>query len=337
MRERPGALAFQTPSFRCPRPQVLVRRPPRGIVHWLFRARQRFVQSLEAALPEPAAGLAIGLTLGETATLPPSVVEDFRVTGTSHILALSGYNVTLLVALLLAWLPAVIGKRPALVGIALALIAFVILTGSPPSLLRATAMAGLLLLARWIGRRATAGRALAFTVIALLFIAPALVFDLGFVLSVTSTAGLVVFGERWTARLPGPAFFRQTLGTTLAAIAVTLPLLVTVFGRVSLVAPLANLVVLPVVPALFFASGIVGAVAVVLPGLAAALSVPVAWGMAAFLKTVAWFAHWPAASVAVHLPNWLPWLVPLLFVGAAFRYRPTVCRKCICPERSAYE
>lgn len=334
VKERPGALAFQTPSLRCPEPQVLERRAPSVAVRWLEQARQRFVRALEHVLPEPAASLAVGLTLGDTTTLPPQVVEDFRMTGTSHILALSGYNVTLLVVLLLAFLPALVGKRSAMTIIALALVAFLVLTGVPASLLRATAMAGLLLIARWVGRRSTAGRSLALTLIALLLAAPSLVFDLGFALSVASTGGLIAFGERWSNRLPLPTFLSSTLGSTLAAIVATLPLIVSLFGRIALVAPLANLVVLPLVPVLFFSSLAIGGMALILPGFAATFAIPVNWAMLLFLKTISWFAHWPAASVTMRVPNILPWIVPLVFLGAVLRYHPRVCQKCSCPERS---
>lgn len=334
VKERPGALAFQTPSLRCSEPQVLERRAPFVVVQRLERARQRFVRALEAALPEPAASLAIGLTLGDTATLPPQVVEDFRLTGTSHILALSGYNVTLLIAILLAWLPAWLGKRPAFVVIACSLLAFLILTGMSPSLLRATVMASLLLVARWVGRRASAGRLLALSLTGLLLLEPALAFDLGFALSVVSTAGLIAFGERWASRLPLPTFLSSTLGSTLAAIVATFPLIVSLFGRVSLVAPLANLAALPVVPVLFFSSLAIAGMALILPGFAAAFAIPVNWAMLLFLKTISWFAHWPAASVTVRVPNLLPWIVPFVFLGAVLRYYPRLCQKCSCPERS---
>lgn len=314
----------------CSNADVVRQSPPPLVLQWLALARQRFVDALERTLPEPTTSVAIGLTLGETRSLPPDIVEAFRLSGTSHILALSGYNVSILVAFFLALLPPVIGRRPAFVLIAVFLLAFLVLTGVPASLLRATGMASLLLVARWVGRRASAGRLLALVVTLLLVVQPSLLADIGFLLSAVSTWGLIALAPRLEERLRLPSFLRVSLGTTLAAFLFTLPILLPTFGRLALVAPLANLLVAPLVPLLFFASLGFGLAGLIVPSLTVSLAEPFVWLNEVFLSLIQWSAALPFASVSVRLPSVLPALVPAIFLAGLIRSKSTRCRRCDC-------
>ncbi|MBI3115297.1 MAG: ComEC/Rec2 family competence protein [Candidatus Kerfeldbacteria bacterium] len=335
VRERPSVLVPSAPSLTCDNPIIDAREPAHPVVALLDRGRQRFVRAVQTALPEPAASLAIGLTLGETRTFDAQIVEDFRVSGTSHVLALSGYNVSVLVAVLVATVPALVGRRPAFALILVALAAFLILTGVPPSLLRASVMGALLIVARWIGRRATAARLLGLSVIGLVAVEPGLMADLGFLLSVVATLGLILAADRLAPPKRLPGFIRNIVGSSTAAFVFTLPILVPLFHRLSPVAPLANLLVLPLVPVLFFGSAGVGVLALVAPNLAAVVGTPVVWLSNAFLGLIAWIARLPFASLTLDLPNPLPWIFPAAVLIAALVWRERPCAICTCPVRPA--
>ncbi len=330
---RPSLFAPRTISVDCPAAKVESRQRGSAIARHLDALRRRFISAVEYALPEVPAGLAIGLVLGETQELPAATVSDFRRSGTSHVMALSGYNVSILVALLLAVLPGLIGRRSAFVSIGLVLVGFLFMTGVPPSLLRATVMASLLLLARLLGRRAPAGRLLGLSLLFLLSLEPILLLDVGFVLSVAATAGLIISAERFTPRAL-PRWIATTLGTSLAAFVWTLPVSVTVFGRLSPVAPLANLLIMPLVPILFFGSLGIGALGMIAPTLSSAVAAPVIWLANLFVGLVHWSASLPGASLSLALPNLFPLALPAALLIVLSRPRRP-CPLCQCPPSLA--
>lgn len=324
--ERQSLLVPSVPTLRCREPTPIVLHAPSAPLRALGWIHQRFTSGVTAALPSPAAELALGITLGETKALPTEILDAFRRSGTTHVLALSGYNVSVLAGLLLAALPQVLGRRAALIAASAALLGFLLLTGAPPSLLRATAMAWLLILAQLIRRRAAAQRLLALATTALLAIQPALAIDLGFLLSVAATAGLVWGGQRER----GATSFRSALRTTLAATVATTPLILLAFGRISLVSPLANLVVLPLVPPLFLGSLALGGLALAVPTAALAVHQPLAWLASLFLWLVERFGALPFASVVVSAPNVLPLVLPFAMLGLAWGWRERPCPRCTC-------
>lgn len=326
--QRPWLFSPVGPTFRCQGPAVTVSQAPSSVITILEGWRLRFITGLEQTFSQPASGLAIGLTLGETRSLPPALVEDFRRSGTAHIMALSGYNVSVLVALLMGGLPPLIGRRITFAFIPLVLLGFLVLTGAPASLLRASAMASLLLLGRVLGRRVPTLRLLGLTIIGLLFVDPALIADVGFALSVVATAGLALIGEQPTIR-PWVTV-KRTAWTVLTPPLITLPIVVAAFGRVSLVAPFANLLVLPLVPILYLAMLGLGSLGVLTPALSLALATPVRWLASLFLFVVEWFGALPYAAVTVPAMNFLPLGSPVVFLWSLFR-RKRACLRCQCP------
>lgn len=212
--------------------------------------RERFAAVAMEALPVDQAAMVPGLVLGDTSALPPSVIADFRTAGLTHLTAVSGANVTIVcVAVLLS--AYLVGPRSAVVLAALALAMFVVVVGPTASVLRASGMAVIGLLAMWSGRRRHAVPALAATVVALLVFAPALAVDVGFALSAAATAALVVLAPAWSARLVGrgwPKTLADAVCVTVAAQLVTAPLIAAISGQISLISVLANLAVAIVIP-----------------------------------------------------------------------------------------
>jgi competence protein ComEC len=189
------------------------------------------------------------------------LAADFATAGVSHVVAISGWNIAIVAALAGALLR---GRPRRIVGIATGgvIVGYVVAAGASPSVVRAAVMAGVVLLARGSGRAVRAPAALSLAAAGLLLLDPAMIGDAGFRLSVMATAGLLAWatpigtwlGGLWGGRIPG--WLAEGLGITLAAQAATLPDVLATFGRLSLVAPAVNLVVVPMVPAAMAGGGV---------------------------------------------------------------------------------
>ncbi len=205
------------------------------------------------------AGLLLGLTIGDTRLLDQATIERFRRTGLSHVVAVSGSNLAIVLgalALLARSLPHKARVTIAAAGIGF----FVVVVGPDASVLRAAAMGAISLAALAYGRRAEPVQALGLAAIVLLAWRPGLVYSVGLMLSAAATLGIVLWSAplaealRW---LPRP--LALGLAVTLAAQAAVAPLLLGVFGQLPLASPLANALALPAVPPatiLGFVSGI---------------------------------------------------------------------------------
>ena len=204
-------------------------------------------------MPEPEAGLAAGVLIGLRDRVDRDLADAFTIAGASHVVAISGWNIAI-VASTLGALAGGLQRRRRATLTAVAIVVYVAFVGPSPSVVRAGVMAGVALLARELGRPGTAAAALGWAITGLLLIDPEWAFDAGFRLSVLATAGIIAWGSGLTARLAGPAPSRQRrwvaeiLGVSFAAQAATTPVVLFMFGRLSLVAPLVNLIVVPLVP-----------------------------------------------------------------------------------------
>ena len=287
---RAGAILCVALALRAQLPEAPMPSPP--------SLRSVLAAPLQAALPEPDASIAVGTLLGGRGTLPREVTNTFARTGTTHLLAASGFNITLAATALVAALRP-FGARPAAAGGIAAAVAFAAVAGLGPSIVRAALMAAVASAGTLLGRPSQGVNALGASVIALLFAAPAAVSDVGFLLSVSATAGLLLFARPLEGRLRGPAWLRAQLATTGAATFASLPISAEVFGRVPIVSPLANLAVAPLVAPLMTAT----AVAMGAGALAPPLALPPAWlafALARALRAVVEaLAALPFASVAL--------------------------------------
>ena len=212
--------------------------------------------AMSRAIPEPEAGLAAGILIGLRERVSREVADDFTTTGLTHVVAISGWNIALVAGIATALLRGLgLGRRPRSLLVMAAIIGYTILAGAEASVVRAAVMGGVVLLAREGGRPSGAAAALGVACWALLLFEPGMISDIGLQLSLAATAGLLALGrpaetavERLT-RGRAPGWFSETLGVSLAAQLATLPLILLHFGRLSLISPLANLLVAPVVPA----------------------------------------------------------------------------------------
>ncbi|MEX2548565.1 MAG: DNA internalization-related competence protein ComEC/Rec2 [Chloroflexota bacterium] len=246
----------------------------------LEQVRRGAAASISAALPEPQAGLAAAMSIGLRDLVSREVTADFRVSGLSHVVAISGWHIAMLGAVVSGMLGG-IGRRPRSAIVVAAICAYALFAGASPSVLRAAVMAAVVLLARESGRKGSASAGLALTVAAMLVVDPATITDIGFQLSVAATCGLLVWGTRardWlAARLPRrtPSWLLESLAVSTAAQAATLPLVLFQFGTLSMVAPLANLLIAPfVAPAMLLTAVAFGCGILIGLGLPALLFAP---------------------------------------------------------------
>jgi competence protein ComEC len=208
-------------------------------------ARSVVLRGASSLPPTPRALLA-GFVLGDTRAIAPDLVDDFRASGLSHLLAVSGANV----AFALAVAEPVLRRRrlaTRFVGGIAVLAVFGTMTRWEPSVLRAAVMAGLVMLARWLGRPADAGRVLVVAMVGLLLVDPFLLHSVGFLLSCGACAGIALGAAPIGRRLRGPTWLREALGVTTAAQLGVAPVLLATFGSVPLVALPANLIAAPFV------------------------------------------------------------------------------------------
>lgn len=232
----------------------------------IFLAGDKFKNTINKILPEPLAAFQNGLILGGSTGLPDSLAAQFNRTGTTHLVAVSGYNVTVIIVALFSVL-IFISRRTAFWVLLFVILGFIILTGATASVLRAGFLAILVLLGKLEGRRINYLILILFAAnVMLLFNPYALVNDVSFELSYLAFAGLIFLASpianfKFLKFLP--ASLKQPLTETLAAQIAVLPIIIFNFGLVSIISPVVNVLVLPVVPLAMlggFLSGIFGMV-----------------------------------------------------------------------------
>lgn len=243
---------------------------PSGVPAWalaLNHVRSSLESALQQALPEPHAGLMGGLLVGSRGNFSEELRQAFVASGTSHLVVVSGYNISLVAGALLGllrgrqWLGTVIP----LSGIWL----FTLLAGAAPPAVRAAIMATAALLALRLGRGGDPLGALALTAAAMLAWTPGLARELGFQLSVLATLGLVTLQPRVSALLPRlPGYLREPTAGTLAAQLATVPVLAASFHQISSVAPLSNVLAAPAVPVATISAMILAPLIAVVPAAA---------------------------------------------------------------------
>jgi len=306
--------------------------PPQGSLQASLEGLRRgAADGLDRSMPEPEAGLAAGVLIGLRDRVDRDLAADFTTAGASHVVAISGWNIAI-VASTLGALAGGLRRRRRAALTAAAIVLYVAFVGPSPSVVRAGVMAGVALLARELGRPGTAAVALGWAVTGLLLLDPGYVDDAGFRLSVLATAGILAWGSSLTARLAGPApgrprrWLAEILGVSLAAQGATTPIVLLDFGRLSLVAPAVNLIVVPLVPPAMAAGAIALVVGLLaglgMPGIVATLVGLPAWAIyAAMVATVRTGASLPLASLQLDSPwDLVAALVSLVAILAIARW-----------------
>jgi competence protein ComEC len=221
----------------------------------LFALRHAVVGTVDRVLPEPQAALLLGVVFGYRAALPPVLQQQMINSGLIHIVVISGLKVSLLARIihqaLGRWLP----RAAPLVAVA-AMAGYALFAGASAAALRAAAMGVLVVIAGQLRRDSHVAASLALTGAIMLGLKPGLAHDVSFQLSFAGTIGIAAMTDGIAARLRWmPALLRDPFAATIAAEAATWPLMLANFHQISLIAPLANALVLPLLPAVMIIGG----------------------------------------------------------------------------------
>jgi len=288
---------------------------------WL---RTRYIAALDAALPPPDSALLLGVVLGIRQGIPAELQQALIATGLVHLLVLSGLKVAIFARIVQGALRPILQRHatwPALCLIGL----YALAGGATPAAIRAAVMGGLAITAASLGRPSHVWTSLALTAATMLAWRPELAWDVGFQLSFAGTAAIIVLTPPIERRLRWlPHFLREPFAVTCAAQVGTLPMMATDFHLLSPVGPIANALVLPILPAIVVAGIALGPLSL-FPAVAHLAALPLA-GLLVYVEKVAYvMAKLPAAALpVVRFPPWagLAYYASLGAVIAANHVKP---------------
>ncbi|MBU1137233.1 ComEC family competence protein [Patescibacteria group bacterium] len=276
--------------------------------NWLYRKIFNFKDKLrtviDQALLPPQSSVLKAVFLGDKYGLSDNLKEKLNITGARHIVAISGMHM-IIVSQILLFLGLAIGlwRQQVFYFVVILLILYIIMIGAPASAVRAGIMAGMLLLAQKVGRLRVAGRAIVFAATTMLLFNPLLLkSDAGFQLSFLATLSIVYLKpifDNWTQKWTNPYGLKDILTMTLAAQLGTLPLLIFHFGRLSLISPVANLMIVPFLPVIMLAGMALSFSGLFWPLLAKIVAWP-AWLLLSYIiKTIEYLSSIPWASYEI--------------------------------------
>lgn len=270
----------------------------------LLSFKVKFQEGVAQILPEPQSSLVLGIILGLKRSLPGDLRDALVATGVSHIVVVSGYNISIVAKGILSS-RGILGRRIAFLLALLFIAGLVVITGAEASVIRAGLMGSLLILALGVGRIYQADRILIFAATLMILHNPKILrFDIGFQLSFLATLGLIYLSpllEKWFEKVPNIVNFRGNLSATLAAIVFTLPLLAFYFDRISLIAPLVNILILWAVPYIMTLGALAGMTGILFLPLAKIISWPL-WALLSYqIFVVENLARVPFAQASVKI------------------------------------
>jgi len=297
------------------KPQIVPLRSGQGSAFWrvLYAFKVKARHTVDLILPEPEAALADGILLGIESGIPRSLYADFNATSTSHIIVISGFNISIIAGVFLLLFERLWGRKRAAIPAMIGIVLYVLLVGASAAVLRAGLMGLIFIAATLFGRRSTAIISLFASALIMLALNPLTLWDVGFQLSFMATLGLILLTptlEAYTRRalsrlLPetwlesAMAWLNDAFVVTLAAQIVTTPMIVAYFGRFSLISLLTNFLILPAQPAVMIGGGIALIAGLIWLPLGRLFAV-VPWLTLAYtVGVVRWTAHLPHASLVV--------------------------------------
>jgi competence protein ComEC len=290
------------------------------VMNGLHSFRRRALKILKQLFPEPEGALLAGILLGDDSAIPKDLQQAFAQTGTSHIVAISGFNISIVAGVFMILTRRLPRRVPGWLVAAAGIAIYTVLVGATPSVVRAAIMGGLAILARQLGRRSHGLTALLFAGALMTAANPWTLWDVGFQLSFAATLGLILYADplqegverllsrlgKERARALASAAGEIFLMTTAAQIT-TLPIMLYQFQSLSLIAFAVNPLILFVQPMLMIAGG-----AAVLLGMvwlpAGQVIAWAGWAPTAYtIRVVEWGARiaagwWPVESIS---PAWV--------------------------------
>ncbi len=267
---------------------------------FLITAKETFLSGLNAVLSHDSAAFVAGTLIGSRSALPKAIQDLLSTVGLSHVIAVSGYNLTILVALL----SVLLGKKWRWGGLVISLwviLGFVLISGANAAIVRAGIMSTIFLVASYYGKRVNLVVCMALTGLGMAALNPAnLISDIGWQLSFASLFGIATLGPKIGQILPKrPAWLHEILSVTLAAQLATAGIIAYNFGTLSLVAPLVNCIVMPLIP-LVMAYGVMAAFfGLILPAIGSVIARPLDAFVLILFDFLKYMQHFSWASVQV--------------------------------------
>jgi len=284
---------------------VHVQRPVPGDI--ALSVRDGFASNIRRAIAEPEASLGIGYLLGQKSALPSDLVGALKIAGLTHIVVASGYNLTILVRIGRR-LFAKVSKYLAMLTSSGLIVGFIAMTGLSPSMTRAGLVAGLALWAWYYGRKFHPITLLSIAASVTVFVNPSYVWgDLGWLLSFAAFAGVMIIAPIATDYFFGEEnvpFVGQILIETISAQIATLPIMIMAFQQLSVIAPAANLLVLPIIPLVMLLVALAGVGVMIAPTMVAAIGWPAEQLLHIQIMIINWCADIPWA---LEKPEWQWW------------------------------
>ena len=211
-----------------------------------------FAKMVDRLYPEPSGLLLNGMLFGIRGDIKGTFYENLQKAGMLHVVALSGQNISILIAVIFK-LTSIFGKKQSIIVSSFGICAFIMFVGPSPSVVRAGIMGVLSLIALLAGRQYLALWGLGLSAIVMVLVKPDVLMDVGFQLSFLATLGIIVFSQK-TARTANGIKerlvydFRATFWTSVSALVFTTPIIIANFGRFSSISLLTNVLVLWTVP-----------------------------------------------------------------------------------------
>lgn len=288
----------------------ILEKSKKGIVFYLYRIATSFEESVNELLPPDEAGLANGMLLGDKSGISPELRNNFITTGTIHIVALSGFNVSIVSKYITSFFALLLPFRFALYIGLCAIGLFVVMTGASATAVRAGVMGELSVFALLAGRQYQVFRGLMIAVLVMLLINPLLIHSVSFQLSVIATLGMIFIVpilERKLWWVTKRFLIRDTIATTLSAQIAVVPLILYQMHQFSVVSFFANIIIIPLVPFAMLSVFIAGGLGLFLPKVLVLPFSYIAYILHhIIIKIITLFAQIPFASVVIsQVPLWV--------------------------------
>ncbi len=236
--------------------EVVARNQGSPVLAKLFSAGEYVRSTFEKVLPADSATLMTGLVIGKSSGFSKEFTEKLKVTGTTHLVALSGYNISIIITWLLAALGLVLRRKYAIWLCVAAVVLFVLMTGAEASAVRAAIMATIMILAEFLERTYSVRSAIVFTAVVMVLYNPlVLAYDIGFQLSFAALIGIVYVKPaldqlfKLDPKKESLLSWRENLMTTTAAQLAVLPILLMNFGFITPIGIITNVLLLSFIPA----------------------------------------------------------------------------------------
>ncbi len=295
-----------------PRIEIVSENKGNVLMSTLFAFKKKFKDVSRQFISPPQEGFLEALVFGDESNISKEWKDKLNLTGTRHIAAVSGMNITIIAFLIMNFLLALgFWRKHAFYLSIIILFLYILMIGAPASAMRAGIMGSFLILAQSLGRLSLAGRAVVFAAFLMLILNPLLLrIDVGFQLSFLALLGLIYL-QRFFAdilkKIPDFKIFpiRTTLSATLAAQVFTLPILIFNFGYISLVSVPANILIVPVLSFLTILIFIFALSAMIFWPAGWLLSLPVYLFLSYIVKIIDFFAKMPFAVFKIENISWI--------------------------------